>query len=75
LSKNQRHQLERRINEIEKLIPQLEDDATKLSLEMALPQIASDFGKLNELTEKHRELQSRIQSLYAEWEGASEQIS
>ena len=75
LSKNQRHQLERRISEIEKLIPQLEDDATKLTLEMALPHVASDFGRLNELTEKHRELQSRIQSLYAEWEDAADQIS
>lgn len=75
LSKNQRRQIESRINEIEKLIPQLEDQATKLTFEMASPRVASDFGKLNELTEKHRELLSRIQSLYQEWENAAEQIA
>lgn len=75
LSKNQRRQIESRINEIEKLIPQLEDEAAKLTVEMARPQIASDFGKLNEVTEKHRDVQSRIQSLYSEWDSLAEHLS
>lgn len=74
LSKNQRQRLESRIGEIEKLIPKLEDEAEKLTLEMALPQVASDFPKLNELTDKHRELESRIHSLFAEWDKAAKQL-
>jgi ATP-binding cassette subfamily F protein 3 len=74
LSKNQRRQLEARINEIEKLIPQLEDEVAKLAIEMARPKIASDFGKLNDLTEKHRALEKRIQSLYSEWDESAKQL-
>lgn len=74
LSKNQKRQLEARIAEIEGLLPRLEDEAAKLSEEMAQPHIASDFGKLNDLTEKHRELESRIQSLYLEWDNAAEKL-
>jgi ATP-binding cassette subfamily F protein 3 len=68
LSKNQRKQLESRVAEIEKRIPRLEGEATKLLEEMASPQIGSDFPKLNELTERNRQLESEIQSLYSEWE-------
>jgi ATP-binding cassette, subfamily F, member 3 len=74
LSKNQRQRLESRIAEIEKMVPQLEGEAEKLTLEMALPQIASDFPKLNKLTEQHRELEQRIQSLYHEWDAIAKQL-
>jgi hypothetical protein len=74
LSKNQRRQLESRIAEIEKLIPTLEGESEKLTLEMARPGVASDFPKLNELTEKHRHLDLRIKSLYEEWDEASRQL-
>jgi ATP-binding cassette, subfamily F, member 3 len=74
LSKNQRRQLESRIKEVEELIPQLEGEATKLTLEMSLPHVAADFGKLNELTDKHRQLQGRIRSLYAEWDEAASKL-
>ena len=74
LSKNQRRQLETRINEIESLIPKIEDEVTKLALEMSLPQVASDFAKLNELTQKHRGLQDQVQSLYTEWDEAAAKL-
>jgi ATP-binding cassette subfamily F protein 3 len=74
LSKNQCRQLEDRIAEIEKLIPELEDEAAKLTIEMSLPHIASDFPRLNALTEKHSELESRIQALYTEWDEATLRI-
>jgi ATP-binding cassette subfamily F protein 3 len=74
LSKNQRRQLESRIAEIEKLIPTLENEAEKLTLEMARPNIASDFPKLNELTEKHRQLESQIKFLYEEWDEDATQL-
>ena len=75
LSKNQRQRLELRIREIEKLIPQLEDEVSKLTVEMALPHIATDFPKVNELSEKLSQLESRIQSLYSEWNEAAEKLS
>ena len=75
LSKNQRQKFEKRISEIEKLIPQLEDEAGKLAVEMALPQTATDFPKLNELSEKHRQLESRIQLLYSEWDEAAKKLT
>jgi ATP-binding cassette, subfamily F, member 3 len=74
LSKNQRQRLESQIKEIEKLIPQLEDEAGQLTVEMALPHVAADFPKLNELTQKHRDLELRIQSLYNEWDVVAKQL-
>jgi len=74
LSKNQRARMEMRIKEIEKLIPELEDKLAKLTLEMARPQIAADFGKLNELGETHREHERRIHSLYDEWDDLAKQL-
>jgi len=68
LSKNERQRLESRIREIENMIPRLEDEDSKLTLEMSLPQVAANFQKLNELTAKHKELESRIRSLYEEWD-------
>jgi ATP-binding cassette subfamily F protein 3 len=75
LSKNQRRQLEARIAEIEKLIPVLEGEVERLTIEMADPNITSNFPKLNELTDKHRQLESRIKSLYEEWEEAAEKLN
>ena len=74
LSKNQRTQLEKRIKQIELEIPTLEDKAAKFTLEMAKPNIASDFEKLNALTKQLRETEKKIQDLYAEWETASAQL-
>jgi DNA repair ATPase RecN len=74
LSKNQRTRLEARIKELESLIPELEDDAAKLTLEMSTPEMAADFERLSSLTNSHRELTEKIQSLYAEWEKAAEAL-
>jgi len=68
LSKNQRLRYESRVKEIEGLIPRLEDEAAQLTFEMSLPTVAADFPRLNALTERHRDLQTQIQRLYAEWE-------
>jgi ATP-binding cassette subfamily F protein 3 len=68
LSKNQRNRFETRIKEIEQQIPILEKKAAELSLQMAQPQIASDFGKLKEVTGEHAETEKQIHELYDEWE-------
>ncbi len=67
LSKNQRQTLEKRIKAIETEISALEEKASDLSLQMAKPEIAADFAKLNETAENHRETEKKIQELYAEW--------
>jgi ATP-binding cassette subfamily F protein 3 len=74
LSKNQENQLRSRITEIEMIIPQLEKDAGDLTLRMSTPETASDYGKLNEVTEKLAETQARIQGLYSEWASLTEQL-
>ena len=74
LSKNQRQTLEKRIKVIESEIALLEDTAAKLSLEMASPNIAADFEKLNVVAERHRQTEKKIQDLYAEWAAAAEKL-
>ncbi|MBP7415406.1 MAG: ABC-F family ATP-binding cassette domain-containing protein [Pyrinomonadaceae bacterium] len=74
LSKNQRTQLEKRIAEIEKLIPTLESEAAELTRQMSLPEIAADFEQLNTLAAEHRALETRIQELYTEWDKAAGEL-
>jgi ATP-binding cassette subfamily F protein 3 len=74
LSKNQRLQLDKRIAEIEKLIPDLESDAAALTTRMAKPEVAANFSQLNDLTEQLQELEARIKSLYSEWEQAEQKL-
>jgi len=74
LSKNQQLQLEKRIAEIEKTIPDLESQISELNSQMSQPEIAADFGRLNELTDKLKHTESEVQRLYSEWESAAEQL-
>jgi ATP-binding cassette subfamily F protein 3 len=74
LSKNQRSQLEKRAKKIEGEIPKLEAEAGHLTRELAKPQIASDYPKLAEITEKLRETETRLKALYEEWEHAAERL-
>lgn len=74
LSKNQLQQLERRIVEIESEIPTLEAEVASLAAEMSRPDIAADFAKLNQLTEKHSRLEAKIRELYEEWESTSRKL-
>jgi ATP-binding cassette subfamily F protein 3 len=74
LSKNQRLQLEKRISEIEKSLPELESNAADITAQMSQPDVAADFGRLSELTKRQQELESRIKSMYTEWETAAEKL-
>ncbi len=75
LSKNQLQQLQRRTAEIESEIAQLEAELARLATEMSRPDIAADFAKLTEVTQKHADTESRIKSLYNEWETVSQKLS
>ena len=42
---------------------------------MTEPKIASDYARLAEVTEKVSDTESRIKSLYSEWEDALAQLA
>jgi ATP-binding cassette subfamily F protein 3 len=75
LSKNERQKVKSRINEIERLIPDLESDSAELTAQMSTPQIAADFTRLSELSERHQKLEARIQALYNEWQAAADKLA
>lgn len=74
LSKNQRNQFEKRIKAIEAELPALEADAARMAADMADPKIASDYGRLADLTQKLSETESRIKALYEEWDRAAKDL-
>lgn len=74
LSKNQRDRLEKRIGEIEALIPTLEAEIARLTGEMSQPAIASDYEKLSAVTEKLNQTEKKMQTLYDEWAAAAEEL-
>ena len=75
LSKNQVNHLEKRIKQVESEIPGLEAETASLTVQMSDPKIASDYGRLGEITKKLGETEARIKSLYAEWETAADQLA
>lgn len=75
LSKNQVQKIEQRIKQIEeKELPVLEEKLTQLTAKMSLPEIASNTGKLHELSQTFEKTQAQIQKLYNEWESLSEEL-
>ena len=75
LSKNQRNQLEKRIKQIESELPDLESEAAELNRQMSEPKIASDYARLAEVTNNLSETETKIKSLYEEWELAATQLN
>jgi ATP-binding cassette, subfamily F, member 3 len=71
LSKNQLQKVERRIKEIEAEIPLAEEKLAQLTLEMSRPEVAADHAKLQAANEKYSEMETKIQSLYEEWDELS----
>jgi ATP-binding cassette, subfamily F, member 3 len=74
LSKNQRQRIESRIAEIEEKIPQKEEALANLSFQMSLPEVASNHGKLQEITDEFQKTEKQIQALYEEWERLSGEL-
>jgi ATP-binding cassette subfamily F protein 3 len=68
LSKNQIRRIEERVADIESEIPAREAELAKLTLEMALPEIASDHARLAEVTARYSSVESAIRDLYEEWD-------
>ncbi|MFN2501252.1 MAG: ABC-F family ATP-binding cassette domain-containing protein [Pyrinomonadaceae bacterium] len=74
LSKNQRQTLEKRVKQIESEIPQLESEAERLTASLSNPEIAADFVRVAEVSEKIRAAESRIKALYLEWQTTAEAL-
>ncbi len=68
LSKNQRTQIEARINEIEKEISSLDAETSKLNEKASDPTIAADYSKLSEVTGRLSSIEKTTADLYSEWD-------
>jgi ATP-binding cassette subfamily F protein 3 len=75
LSKNLRDRLEKRLAEIEVEIPVAETQLEHLTLEMSSPEVAADYGKLQNTADKVAEIEKRIQDLYKEWETTNQKLA
>jgi ATP-binding cassette subfamily F protein 3 len=74
LSKNQLTQIKKRIAAIEAEIPLLEQELARLSAEIASPEVAADYEKLQTITSKFQEKETQIQDLYDEWETLASEL-
>jgi len=64
--------IEKRIGEIEKTIPRLEEELAKITLQMSQPEIVSNHEQLQNVSRKFEETETMIQKLYKEWEELAE---
>lgn len=71
LSKNQKQKIENRIGEIEKAIPQMEEELAKITWQMSQPEVISNHEQLKKVSRKFAETETIIQKLYKEWEELS----
>lgn len=74
LSKNQRERMEKRIAEIEGLIPEIEARITGLSDQMSSPNLSSDFARLAKVSEDIKAAEKEMSDLYAEWDTLAGQL-
>lgn len=75
LSKNQIQRIEKRIKELEgREIAKAEADVAKLQAEMSEAAVLTDPEKLRGLSEELSSTETRVRSLYAEWEELLERL-
>ncbi len=75
LSKNNRVQIEKSIEETESAIAKSEKVLSEITEKLNQPEIAKDFEKLNKLNSSFRETQSKLESLYKKWEELTSQLN
>ena len=75
VSKNQREKIEKQIANIEAEISTLEKTSADLARETANPKIAGDYPRLKTLTDQITETDTKIKSLYEQWESLSADLS
>ena len=74
LSKNEINKIQKRIDEVEAKIPNLEEELKQLTIQMSQPDIISDHQKFQELTKHYSQKEEELQAIYSSWEELSEQI-
>jgi ATP-binding cassette subfamily F protein 3 len=75
LSKNEVQKLRSRMAEIEELIPQMEQNVAELTASISRTDVAGDYTKLRDATDRLTATQSKIQRLYAEWDELSTRLA
>ena len=66
-----KRRLENALDKAEQSISDLEEKISDLENEMAKPEIATNIGKLAELSRQNEEYKKELKSLYDEWEEIS----
>lgn len=74
LSKNQRDRTERRIADIERLIPKIEKRISDFTAQMLSPEVVSDFAKLAAVSDDVKAAEKEMADLYSEWDSLAEQL-
>jgi len=64
----------RRLEELEKLISEKEEDLKRIEEDMFSPSVASNYSKIMELTLAKKDLEQKLDSLYAEWDRVQDEI-
>lgn len=75
LSKNQRQKIEKRIAEIERVIPELESEVARLTEQMSDPEIASDYPRLQAIADELKNAEDKVNSHYQEWDDLSGKLA
>ena len=70
MSKNERSKLKQRCLFLEEEIGRVEKHIELLTAELSSPELGKDFHKLNDITCQQKNLNSRLDQLYKEWEFA-----
>lgn len=74
LSKNQRQGIEKRVAEIESLLPDLESKMADVTERMSAPEVSADPDRLFTLGEEVARMESQIADLLSEWESLVESL-
>ncbi|MBO4384330.1 MAG: ATP-binding cassette domain-containing protein [Clostridia bacterium] len=63
------------VSRAEKAIQETESELERLNLELSTPEVAFDYVRAGELSEKAAELKRNAENLFREWEQASERLA
>jgi ATP-binding cassette subfamily F protein 3 len=70
----QEQKRKKRLEELEKLIAQTENDLKQVEQDMYSPAVAINYARIMELTIAKKDLEAKIDALYAEWDKLEQEI-
>jgi ATP-binding cassette subfamily F protein 3 len=71
---SKKRKLEASLQKTETEIAEIEEQIQNLETEMARPEIATNIGKLSELSKENERFKEQLEALYQTWEELSEQL-